>query len=77
MDKLNKSLYFMAQSTVKSEMSVSEYCDVFKITRHAVHRRIKKYELAQRPVNNLIGVTRIGPKIIVLYVDNEIEFEKQ
>lgn len=67
----------MAQSTPKSELSVSEYCSMFNITRHAVHRRIKKFESVNRPVNNITGVSRIGPKIIVIYIDTSIKFEKQ
>lgn len=67
----------MAQSTLKSEMSVSEYCDTFEISRHAVHRRIKKFESVNRPINNITSVRRIGPKIIVIHVDHSIKFEKQ
>lgn len=57
------------------EISVSEYCKKFNIVRHAVHRRIRKFELTNEPVNNIIGVRRIGPKIIVLTINPRIKFK--
>lgn len=59
------------------EFSVTEYCNKYKITRHAVHRRIKKFEKFKEPVNNIIDVKRLGPKIIVLIISTKVKFTKR
>ena len=59
------------------EMSVSDYCKKYKINRHSVHRRIQKHESSKVRVNNIIGVKRIGPKIIILEVDTIFKFAKK
>lgn len=61
------------------EFSVTDYCKKYKINRHSVHRRIKKMESSVIPikVNNITGVKRLGPKIIVLEVDTKIKFKKK
>lgn len=59
------------------EISVTDYCEKFKIARHSVHRRIKKFELLNEPINNIVDVKKIGPKIIVLYIDSKIKFKKK
>ena len=61
------------------ELSVTEYCKKYKISRHAVHRRIKKIEESDEKisVNNITEVKRLGPKIIVLVIDSSIKFKKR
>lgn len=59
------------------ELSVTQYCKKHKIARHSVHRRIKKYKKTKESVNNIIGVSRVGTKIIVLTVDTSIRFKKK
>lgn len=59
------------------ELSVTEYCNKFEIARHSVHRRIKKFELLNEPINNIVNVKKIGPKIVVLHVDTKIKFKKR
>ena len=61
----------------KIEMSVTEYSTKYKINRHSVHRRIKKFEDSNTPVNNITGVKRIGLKIIIIEVDTSIKFIKK
>lgn len=59
------------------EMSVSQYCKRYNITRHATHRRIKKWIKLQSSVNNIVSVKKIGEKIIILEVDTSIRFKKR
>lgn len=72
----------MAHSTQKQKqaikkISVSNYMELFSISRHAVHRRIERFENKQISVNNIIGVERHGTKIILLEIDPNIKFEKK
>ncbi|MCZ2085345.1 MAG: hypothetical protein LC112_13845 [Flavobacteriales bacterium] len=62
---------------MSKEFSVTEYCNKYEIARHAVHRRIKKFEESKEPVNNIIDVKRLGPKIIVLTIDTKVKFNKK
>lgn len=61
------------------EMTVSEYMDRYKINRHSVHRRIKKYEDqdVKKPVNNIMGIRRHGKKMIIILVNSSIKFSKK
>ena len=61
------------------KLSVTEYCNKYKISRHAVHRRIKKFEALKEKtaVNNITDVERVGAKSIVLHVNTSVRFKKK
>lgn len=68
----------MAQFTKRiQEITVTDYCKQYNITRHAVHRRIKKYNTTKKKVNNIIDVKKFGEKIIILVIDTSIVFKKK
>ena len=55
-------------------MTVSAYSQQFGMSRHAVHRRLRKCLATQNPVNNIAGVRKYGPKIILLIIDHSIPY---
>jgi hypothetical protein len=60
-----------------TKISVTQYCEKYAINRHAVHRRITKFESTGLSVNNIVQVERVGPKIIILSIDTKIRFKKK
>jgi hypothetical protein len=59
------------------EISVTQYCEKYGVARHSVHRRIGRIEKTGLPVNNIVAVRRLGPKIILIDVDTSIRFKKR
>lgn len=64
----------MAHSTKKQkssviELTITEYCNRYDITRNAVFRR-----LSSLPNNNILSSRMVGPRLILLTVDKSIKF---